>query len=28
LWDALDKQAHSDKTLDENLSVKEIMDTW
>jgi len=28
LWNALDNQAKIDKTLDETLSVKQIMDTW
>lgn len=28
LWDALTEQAHLDGTLDRNLTVKEIMDTW
>jgi len=28
LWEALTLQAHADNVLDENISVKEIMDTW
>ncbi|KAL6262287.1 hypothetical protein P5V15_007381 [Pogonomyrmex californicus] len=28
LWYALTKQAHQDKVLDPNVTVKEIMDTW
>lgn len=28
LWEALTKQAHHDQTLPNNLTVKEIMDTW
>ncbi|XP_011643084.1 aminopeptidase N isoform X2 [Pogonomyrmex barbatus] len=28
LWYALTKQAHQDKVLDSNVTVKEIMDTW
>ncbi|KAL7640964.1 UNVERIFIED_CONTAM: hypothetical protein RMT77_008101 [Armadillidium vulgare] len=28
LWRHLTQQAHKDKTLDKNLTVKEIMDTW
>lgn len=28
LWRVLTDQAHKDKTLDKNLTVKEIMDTW
>ncbi|XP_012268487.2 aminopeptidase N isoform X2 [Athalia rosae] len=28
LWDALTKQAHEDKVLDQRTTVKQIMDTW
>jgi aminopeptidase N len=28
LWEELTKQAHKDKTLDEELNIKNIMDTW
>ena len=28
MWDALTKQAHKDKVLEPNVTVKEIMDTW
>ena len=28
LWAALTKQAHDDGSLDNSLSVKEVMDTW
>lgn len=28
LWDELTKQAHLEGTLDESLSMKDIMDTW
>lgn len=28
LWTALTEQAHSDGTLESNITVKEIMDTW
>ena len=28
LWNSLTTQAHEDKTLPPNITVKEIMDTW
>lgn len=28
LWEALTKQAHQDKVLATNVTVKQIMDTW
>lgn len=28
LWAALTKQAHQDKVLDRDVTVKQIMDTW
>ena len=28
MWRVLTEQAHKDKTLDANLTVKQIMDTW
>lgn len=28
LWDELTRQAHSDKSLDNELNIKDIMDTW
>ena len=28
LWECLDEQAKDDDTLDEDLNIKDIMDTW
>lgn len=28
MWAALTKQAHKDKVLDRDVTVKKIMDTW
>lgn len=28
LWDALTKQAHEDKVLGQDVTIKQIMDTW
>lgn len=28
LWEELTKQAHIDKTLNDSLTVKDVMDTW
>lgn len=28
LWEELTKQAHEDKTLGPDMTVKQIMDTW